>query len=187
MIRHILVLLFLAAAASQAETLQEAVSARQPRLMDPAEILRELTARPQIAMTNIVIVAKPAAQVAWEKDATAEIESFVEAVTGDRRNALQRIALLDSRGMLAAVRGGKAGRPTKQAEIMDRSDALTIMYLDSMRATESHPAYPWPLPADFGQDTSSVTTVTLVPGKAWWQREGLKAPPTIDQISNLMK
>lgn len=141
-------------------------------------------------VTNAVVVTKPKEQVAWEQAAATEIEGFVEAVTGDKRNALKRIAALDSAQMLAAVRAGKkaqSANAAKRDEIMDRSDALMLMYLDSMRATDTHPAYTWPLPDGFGQAAVTNAVVTTVPGKAWWQREGLKSPPTIDQISNLMK
>lgn len=172
----------LAAAAAHAETLADAVTARQPRLMDPAQILAELTARPQIAMTNIVVMAKPADQLAWERGAVVEVEAFVEAVTGSKTNAIKRVAALDSAQMLAAVRGGKKAQPGKREDIMDKSDSLVLFYLDAQRK-----GYPWPLPDDFGQETTTAAVVTTVPGKAWWQREGLKSPPTIDQISNLMK
>lgn len=181
MIRLILAIFF-AAAYSRAETLQQAVAARQPRLMDPAQILTELTARQQITITNIVVVAKPADQLAWERGAVVEVEAFVESVTGSKTNAMKRVAALDSAQMLAAVRGGKKSQPGKRDDIMDKSDALVLFYLDAQRK-----GYPWPLPDDFGQETTTVAVVTAVPSKAWWQRQGLAEPPTIEDIIKEMK
>ncbi len=144
------------------------------------------TAEP-ITVTNAVVTAKPEKQLAWEKAATAEIEGFVEAVTGDKRGALKRIAALDSAQMLAAVRAGKKAQAGKREDIMDRSDALVLMYLDSMRATDTHPAYTWPLPDDFGQAAVTNAVAAQVEGPAWWQAQGLSEPPSVDKILSVMK
>lgn len=179
-------LLSITAAASP---LSERVKDLQSRGVTSALDIRIELLRPgtSITMTNQVMVAKPAAQLAWEKDALAEIEAFVESVTGDKRSALQRISVLDSRGMLLAVRAGKAGRPAEKDKITDRSDALTLMYLDSMRATETHPAYSWPLPADFGQEFTTELVPVQIEGKPWWKANGLSTPPSVDEILKEMK
>lgn len=172
-----------------AEPLAERVAALQAQGATSALDIRVAICRPAapVAVTNQVVVSKPATQLAWERNAAAEIEGFVEAVTGDKRNALKRIAALDSAQMLAAVRAGKKAQSSKKEEIMDRSDALMLMYLDSMRATDTHPAYGWPLPDDFAQAAVTNLVPAQADGKAWWQEQGLKEPPTVDDILKEMK
>lgn len=184
-----IIALLLLSISAFAESLHEKVAALQSSGVTSALDIRIALLRPgeTITITNKVMTVKPAAQLAWEKDALAEIEAFVESVTGDKRDALQRISVLDSRGMLLAVRGGKAARQAEKEKIMDLSDALTLMYLDSMRATDTHPAYPWPLPADFGQEFTTELVPIQIDGKPWWKANGLKEPPSVEAILKEMK
>lgn len=181
MIRFLLPLI-LTAAAAHAETLAEAVAARQPRLMDPAQILSELTAPALVATTNLVTTAKPAADVAWEQAAAVAITNLVTTLTGNPTNAVARVGALRPDQMAALVRARIAADP-------DNADALVQASLELLtyHAAALRRGYTWPLPTHFARASITSTVVSLEPvGPAWWEREGLSEPPSIDQILNLM-
>lgn len=184
MIRVILALLFLAAATAPAETLPEAVASRRPRLQDPDEILHELTAPALVAVTNLVVTAKPEPVVMWEQAVVADLSSMFQLCTNNPSNAVARTRALGSTAaILAAASQAKQVFPDRSAEISryaDRCLAHYVQYLANGGAGM--------IPADFGQPSTTNTVVTLQPiGQAWWQREGLEQAPAVEQIRTLME
>lgn len=183
MIRFIISLLFLAAAASPAETLQEAVASRRPRLQDPEEILRELTAPALVAVTNTVTVSKPAADYAWEQAAAVAITNLGTTLTGNGTNAVARVGALRPDQMAALVRARIAADPANADALVQASIELLAYHAAALRR-----GYTWPLPEHFARASIKTTTVTLeASGPAWWQMEGLEQAPTVEQVRTLME
>lgn len=181
--RIFIAILLLASATSTAETLQEAVAARQPRLMDPAEILRELTAPTLVAVTNQVTITKPAADVAWEQAAAVTITNLVQTLTGNPTNAVARVGALRPDQMAAMVKARSAANPAGADQLVQASLELLTYHSAALRR-----GYSWPLPEHFGQPVNSSVVVTLEPtGPAWWQRQGLEQAPTFEQIRTIME
>lgn len=146
------------------------------------EVAAYLGERTTRTMQTSRVVTKDAETLAFERAGLAEIESFLEAVTGSKDNALARLAAINSAQMLAAVRGGKKAKPEKGQEINDRSDALILLYLDAQRR-----GYEWPLPSHFGAESYSITEPVVVPGKTRWAEAFPDAPlPSLDEISREM-
>lgn len=183
MIRIILSLLFLAAATSPAETLQEAVASRRPRLQDPAEILAELTAPALVAVTNQSVTVKPVADVAWEQAAAAAITNLVQTLTGNPTNAVSRVGALRPDKMAALVRARIAADPANADALVQASLELLTYHSAALRR-----GYTWPLPDHFARPSITAAVVTYEPiGPAWWESEGLSSPPTIDEIIKEMQ
>lgn len=182
MIRLLLSLFLTAAAASPAETLSEAVAARRPRLQDPAQILAELTAPALVVVTNQVTSAKPAADVAWEQAAAVAITNLVTTLTGNPTNAVARVGALRPDQMAALVRARIAADPANSDALVQASLELLTYHAVALRR-----GYTWPLPAHFAKPSITSAVVTSEPiGPAWWEREGLSEPPSIEQILNIM-
>lgn len=157
--------------------LKELVRSYQPRIQNAA-IIHEMITRPQLVRTpRKVMIPKDAETLTWETLAVAEIETFIESVTGSKADALKRIAALNSMQMLGAVRAGKKSKPDRADDINARSDALILLYLDA-----GHRGYPWPLPADFGQPEKVVDSFLDSPGQSIVETEcpGEKIPTMAD-------
>lgn len=172
-----------AAAASMAETLRDAVASRRPRLQDPAAILAELTAPALVAVTNTVTTSKAAADIAWEQAAAVTITNLVTTLTGNPTNAVARVGALRPDQMAALVKARIAANPAAADQLVQASLELLTYHSAALRR-----GYSWPLPEHFGQPVIYTVVVTQAPnGPAWWQREGLAEPPTVEQISTLME
>jgi len=175
-------LLLLAAAASQAETLAEAVAARRPRLQDPAEILRELTAPSRVVVTNQVVVTKPAEQLAWEQAVLADMERMQELLTGSKANAIASLARSTSVQRAVAQRAVKSANPAKVAELTALSTAL----LD--HRSEAKERGLWPLPDHFGQAEYTETETIQTPGPSAWESAFPGEPlPTLEEVAEAMQ
>ena len=182
MTRIFIAILLHAAATSPAETLQEAVASRRPRLQDPSDILRELTAPALVAVTNQITTTKAAADVAWEQAAAISITNLVTTLTGNPTNAVARVGALRPDQMATLVKARIAANPAAADQVVQASLELLTYHSAALRR-----GYSWPLPEHFGQTSISAAVVTQEPnGPAWWQREGLAEPPTIEEISTIM-
>lgn len=182
MTRYLIALLILAAATSQAETLQEAVASLRPRLQDPAEILAELTAPALVSVTNTVTASKAAADIAWEQAAAVTITKLVTTLTGNPTNAVARVGALRPDQMAALVKARIAADPANADQLVPASLELLTYHSAALRR-----GYSWPLPEHFAKPAITTTVVTMEPtGPAWWQREGLPSPPTLEQIRAAM-
>lgn len=178
MIRILILILLTAAAASPAETIADAVAARRPRLQDPAEILAELVAPSLVAVTNQVSTTKPTADVAWEQAAAISITNLVHVLTGNPSNAVARVGALRPDQMAALVKARIAADPANADALVQASLELLTYHSAALRR-----GYNWPLPDHFAKPVITTTVVSMeATGQAWWQREGLPSPPTIEQI-----
>lgn len=163
--------------------LKELVRSYQPRIQN-ADIIHDMITRPQLVRSpRKVSIPKDAETVEWELAAIAEIETFIESVTGSKADALKRIAAINSMQMLSAVRAGKKAKPERAEDINARSDALLLLYADAQRR-----GYEWPPPDHFGQPEKVLDSFLDSPGPSIFETEcpGEKLP-TVAEIAALME
>jgi tRNA/tmRNA/rRNA uracil-C5-methylase (TrmA/RlmC/RlmD family) len=148
-----------------------------PRLMDPAQILAELTA-PRSSSTPVSRTI-PNPDLEFETFALREITAYLVLITKSPDTALADSATLTAETITTALRALKKTSAAVRDDVLDKQDAYW-----NVRDELDRRGYAWPLdPATFAQPTRTVTeqVVTALP-TAWDSAFPGALPPTLDEI-----
>lgn len=150
-----------------------------PRLMDPAQILAELTAPTVKVNTVEETVTKPRKVLKFETFALAEIVAYISLITKSPATVLDDIKTLDAEAITVAMRTLKKTSAAARDDALDKQDAFW-----NVRDELDKRGYTYPdLPAHFGQEVYVETREKTRPGPSAWDKAFPGAqPPTIDEI-----
>jgi hypothetical protein len=153
-----------------------------PRLMDPAQILAELTA-PRSSSTPVSRTI-PNPDLEFETFALREITAYLVLITKSPDTALADSATLTAETITTALRALKKTSAAVRDDVLDKQDAFW-----NVRDELDRRGYTWPLDsATFAKPTRDVTTQVIGPLPSIWQENFPGAlPPDVTEIRNAME
>ena len=148
-----------------------------PRLMDPAQILAELTAPRSSSTPTTRTIPNP--DLEFETFALNEITAYIILVTGKAETALADTATLTAETITTTLRVLKRKSAAIRDDVLDKQDAYW-----NVRDELDRRGYAWPLdPATFAQPTRTVTEAVVTALPTGWDAAFPGAlPPTLDEI-----
>lgn len=158
------------------------IKAFMPRLMDPAQILAELTAPRSSTRQVVETVANPALE--FEQFALREITAYISLVTKSPDTALADTATLTAETITTTLRVLKKTSAAVRDDVLDKQDAFW-----NVRDELDRRGYAWPLdPATFAKPTRTVVSTVSDPLPSIWNEHFPGAlPPNADEIRIAME
>lgn len=183
---RLLSLLTLLPLLAAAEPWQDYVRARAVAGADDLTIRSELVRPSVVLTTNLVVVAKPAAQVELEQATISAVASLVALVAPQvpPEERLTRVAGMKAKQLRDVIRA-------KLPELTVANQREVHSLILELQTYYAAAPEIWPPSPDFGQDTREVAQVTRSPGPSRWDTlrpvDGDPTPPTLTQIRAAMQ